>query len=383
MIFIRKGFDGLDISYPLTIREEVAAKLELAKQESERANNDGGVYNHNGVQMLVSATGARGGFRYLCRTSGTTPMGETWKFKQPTCNKDVWGVSVSCNALPLALFGLTGVRAQIEATLERLGLDYRPGTESIGRVDVCADVICPGLILDRNHIVCHSRSGISEYDDGGATSHGRSSRVETLTIGKNPNLQVSIYDKRADTIAKKKGYWVEIWNDALARRGLPLVDLSSRSASEVWRVEVRAFKQHLKKRWDVTTWADLRDRLPKILGTAMKKVRLTVPTSDSNRHRWPNHPLWGLVSREFKDDFTDLASMADPGQILALLRAERDEMFEAQIRGCMLNRAALNGVADEHLEPFLLGSNERLVREMLKRGEWTTEKLAAARARYA
>lgn len=382
MILIRKGFDGLDISYPLTIGEEVAEKLEVAKQESERIASDGGVYNHNGLQMLVSATGARGGFRYLCRTSGTTPMGETWRFKQPNGNKDVWGVSVSCNALPLALFGLSGVRAQIEHTLKRLELDYRPGMESIGRVDVCTDVICPGLILDRHHIVCHSRSSVSEHDDGSITSHGRSSRVETLTIGKNPNLQVSIYDKRADTIAKKKGYWVDIWNDALARRGLPLVDLSSRSTSEVWRVEVRAFKQHLKKRWEVTTWADLRDRLPQILDTAVKKVRLTVPTSDSNRHRWPNHPLWNLVHREFEGDFADLASMADPKQILAVLRAERDEMFEAQIRGCMLNRAALNGVADDQLEPYLLGSNERLVREMLKRDEWAKEKLATARARY-
>ena len=152
------------------------------------------------------------------------------------------------------------MRAQIEDTLERLELDYRPGTESIGRVDVCGDVICPGLILDRHHIVCHSRSGVSEYD--GIHSHGRSSRVETLTIGKNPNLQVSIYDKRADIIAKKKGYWVSIWNDALARRGLPLVDLKNRATSDVWRVEVRAFKLHLKKCWEVTTWAHLRDRLP-------------------------------------------------------------------------------------------------------------------------
>lgn len=382
MILIRKGFDGLDISYPLTISEDVAEKLEIAKQESERIGSDGGVYDHNGLEMLVSSTGAKGGFRYLCRTSGTSPMGETWKFKQPTGNNDAWGISISCNALPLALYGLSGVRKQIEATLERLGLDYQPGTESIGRVDVCADVICPGLVLDRDHIVCHSRCGISEYDDGGIASHGRSSRVETLTIGKNPNLQVSIYDKRADTIAKKKTYWVDIWNDALARRRLPLVDLSSRDTSEVWRVEVRAFKQHLKKRWKVTTWADLRDILPKILDTAMKKVRLTVPTFDSNRHRWPNHPLWSLVSREFEDDFTDLASMVDQASILALLRAERDEMFQAQIRGCMLNRAALNGVDDDNLGSYLFGSNERLVREMLKRDEWTRAKLATARARY-
>ena len=133
----------------------------------------------------------------------------------------------------------------------------------------------------------------------------------------------------------------------------------------------------------MTTWADLRDRLPKILRAAMTRVRLSKPTPDSNRHRWPNHPLWSLVSKEFEEDFTDLTSMADKAHILNLLRAERDEMFQAQIRGCMLNRAALNGVTDDHLELYLLRANERLVREMLKRGEWTSEKLATARARYA
>lgn len=303
-------------------------------------------------------------------------------FKQPTGNKDEWGVSVSSNALPLALFGLAGVRKRIEATLRKLGLDYRPGTESIRRVDVCADVICPGLSLDRHHIVCHSRSSVSDYDDGCIPQHGRSSRVETVTIGKNPNLQVSIYDKRADTIAKKKFYWVDIWNDALAQRGLPHIDLSARETSEVWRVEVRAFKQHLKNRWAVTTWGSLRERLPEILDTAMQNIRLTVPTADTNRHRWPNHPLWDLAKSELKGDFTDIASMADPVQIFTLLRAERDEMFEAQIRGCMINRAALNGVHDEALEAYLIGSGQRMVREMLKREDWTREKLARARAKY-
>lgn len=66
MILIRKGFDGLDISYPLTISEAVADRLETAKQHSERAGSDVGIYNHDGLQLLVSPTGAKGGFRYLC-----------------------------------------------------------------------------------------------------------------------------------------------------------------------------------------------------------------------------------------------------------------------------------------------------------------------------
>ncbi len=382
MHLIRTGFDGLDISYPLTISEDLAALMREARETTETGNGVVGYFMHNGIEMSVAATGSRGGYAYRCDTGYSGPQGEIWFFKHPSGNSDEWGVRVSCRALPLALDGLTKTRASIEDTLAKLGLAYVPGTESIGRVDVACDILAPDLAPDRAHFISHARSTVKEISDSLVQVVGRSGRVESITIGKNPNRQVVLYDKRAEVFATGKGYWWPIWDAALEAKGLPPLDLSLRTASAVWRVEIRAFKRHLKDKWEVTTWADLRKKLPQILAEALGTVRYVVPNGDSNRARWPVHPLWSLVGHAVAEDMHDLASMVDPAIITKLLKEERDEMLFKQIAGCMLSRAALNDVPDSRLGAYVMGSADQIVRDWQRKPEQTTAKLAQARAKY-
>ena len=197
MKLIRKGFDGLDIAFPLMLNDDVTAKLLEAQDQSKLAHQDVGIFRHNGLRMLVSQTGAQGGYTYRCSTEPGTPLGEVWFFKHPRDNCDVWGVRVSCGALPLALNGLSQVRAGIEDKLQALELDYKPGSESIGRVDVAFDFLEPGLLPQRDHFVTHSRTKVREHADLTVAVDGKSGRVETITVGKNPGRQVTLYDKRA------------------------------------------------------------------------------------------------------------------------------------------------------------------------------------------
>jgi len=382
MILIRKGFDGLDISYPLTIGEEVAEKLQEAREAAEASNGGTGLLMHNGLMMTVAATGAKGGYTYRCDTGAGGPFGENWFFKRPNGGRDEWGVRVSCRALPLALGGLTKVRAGIEATLAKLGLVYLPGTESIGRVDVACDVLAPGLAPDRAHFVAHSRSRVLDISDMISQIDGRSGRVETVTIGKNPGRQVVLYDKRAEVIATRKPYWVPIWDAALKAQGLPPLDMKDRASSEVWRVEIRAHKRHLKDKWGVSTWGHLRDRLPHILHHALCDVRFTIPQPASNRARWPDHPLWTLVGDALADDLEGLGSMADPAAIETMVLAERDAVLAAQINGCLLSRAALHDVSSERLGPFVMGLADQIMRDWQRHACRTQERLAAARLKY-
>lgn len=382
MHLIRMGFDGLDISYPLTISEELADKMRSGKEVAEGGNGERGSFLHNGVRMEVAATGARGGYAYRCDSGFGGPQGEIWFFKKPTGRADEWGVRVSCRALPLALHGLAKTRARIEDTLKRLGLDYVPGTESIGRVDVACDVFAPDLILDRAHFVAPASSRVQEISESLVQVTGRSGRVESVTIGKNPQRQVVVYDKRAEVIATGKRWWWPIWWDALEARGLPLVDHRDRKSGSVWRVEIRAFKRHLKDKWQVTTWGHLRERLPDILHHALCDVRFVTPTNDSNRGRWPDHPLWLLAYEAFMQDMEDLNSMVDPKVIEGLLFEDRDEMLRKQIAGCLLSRAALHGVSKRQLRAYVMGSVELIVREWERQPIRSGEKFQKARSRH-
>ena len=74
-----------------------------------------------------------------------------------------------------------------------------------------------------------------------------------MRIGKMPGREVTVYDKRADLIAKGKPEWWTIYNDLRKADGKPVLDPTDRASSQIWRVEVRAGKDHLKDRWGITT----------------------------------------------------------------------------------------------------------------------------------
>ncbi|WFE75750.1 hypothetical protein [Roseinatronobacter sp. S2] len=382
MQLIQTGFDGLDISYKLTICEELAEKLEAQRAIAEAPDSYLGLLQHNGVRMIVHASGAKGGYAFRCDTGLGGPFGENWFFKKPNGRADDWGVRVSCNALPLALNGLSKVRASIEATLSALGMKYEAGRESIGRVDVACDILAPDFVADRDHFVAHAQSTISEIMTDLMQIVGRSGRVETITIGKNPQRQVVLYDKRAEVIAKGKSYWWPIWDAALAAQGLPPLDPTDRAQSSVWRIEIRAYKRHLKDKWGVTTWGDLREKLPEILHYSLCDVRYTLPTGDSNRARWPDHPIWSIAHDAFAQDMEDLASMVDRAHIDALLLGRSDDALLRQITSCLISRAALFGIQEDRLLNFAEGTIHQLIRGWSDDKSRIREKLAQARSRY-
>jgi hypothetical protein len=230
--------------------------------------------------------------------------------------------------------------------------------------------------------LAHARCNVSEIADLEIRTDGRSSRVETVTIGKNPSRQIVLYDKRSEIIAQKKLFWILIWNTECEPLGFPPLDITDRSKSGIWRVEVRAFKRHLKDRWNVTTWGHLREQLPDILSTAFKEILYLAPTTDSNRARWPNHPIWDLAAQAASGKLNGLASMVDPTVIADLIKQERAAMFDAQIKGCFVGLAGLNGVEIEKLFSYIMGSADRMVREMSKDELNVRKKLEHAKIRY-
>ena len=382
MNLIRIGFDGLDISYKLTISEDLAEKLEEQRAIAEAPDHYLGLLQRNGITLIVHATGAKGGYAFRCDTGRGSPFGENWFFKRPNGRADDWGVRVSCRALPLALYGLTKVRKMIEATLSALGMAYEPGMESIARVDLACDIFAPDFVADRDNFVAHAQTTISEISTDLMQVVGRSGRVETITIGKNPQRQVVLYDKRAEVIATRKPYWWPIWDAALAAQGLAPLDPTDRAKSAVWRVEIRAYKRHLKDKWGVTTWGDLREKLPEILHYSLCDVRYTHPTSDTNRARWPDHPLWSIAHDAFAQDMEDLASMADRAEIDRMIELKSDEALCSQIAGYIISRAGLKNVARDRLGEFAIATARQIGREWDLKPERAVERLEQAKLKY-
>jgi hypothetical protein len=130
---------------------------------------------------------------------------------------------------------------------------------SVSRIDYAVDVLAPGFVLVPESFIMHSHCLRADHVD--MQIHGKSGRITSVTVGKMPARQVIVYDKRAEAIAHRKTHWWEIWNRALATRGLPLLEpAGDRSACAVWRVEMRAGKDLLKDRWGIRDWAELAGR---------------------------------------------------------------------------------------------------------------------------
>lgn len=159
-----------------------------------------------------------------------------------------------------------------------------------------------------------------------------------------PGRQLQIYDKRAEVLRKRKVYWPEIWNQALAAKGLPPLDMKDRHASRVIRVELRAGKRALKDKFGITTFNDLRAKLPEAFQAMSEEIRLTCPTRDSNRSRWPTDPLYALAQVEIAKGLNPIAQTAEPDRVREIMIKDKITMLEKQAEGCTKSAKELKAI---------------------------------------
>ncbi len=81
----------------------------------------------------------------------------------------------------------------------------------------------------------------------------------------------------------------------LAAQSLPPLDLTDSTHSRVWRVELRLGRTALRNRADIRGWGSFYARLQREMEQLSQDLSLHIPTGDSNRSRWPLHPLWRMV----------------------------------------------------------------------------------------
>lgn len=139
--------------------------------------------------------------------------------------------------------------------------------EQIIRADWAFDFELETIDFTEDHFVTRARKN-SKWRDG--------QTVQTFSFGTGDTV-LRVYDKVAEIEnASSKAWFYDLWG----------------AKENVWRVEFQIRSERLKA-GAIKTLADLEDSQGDILQQlALTPTTLRRPNGDSNRARWPMHPLW-------------------------------------------------------------------------------------------
>lgn len=278
------GWDSVQEAVEVKCSGPIMKTIEEAKVRAAAANEASGegveLITWGDIQWKVHATGSKGGFRYRLETEDVIVM-----MKGPN---SPWGLSIRYKSVGLWLRGWeelgAWVRDLVRATFPNAG-DVK-----VTRCDWCFDFYSPPFADQfnaakmRDSIVMHSSS--KARLDAGIV--GTSKRDETLTFGSKKNLQSQLYDKTKEiTDVSGKEYFYEIWAQMADGEVL---------SKHVWRLEIRMGKEFLKNR-NCRSPENVAQYRPYLIADAIARQRVTEPTNDSNRDRWPLHPFWSEAFR--------------------------------------------------------------------------------------
>lgn len=341
MKVLYSGWDGLDLALKGRLPSALWCALDAA-QQSARQGNDSELCEWRGQRFHVTGTGARGGYAW---TMDFGPEAFILWAKRDS-RSDQWNLRASFRSAFLCTYGMQGARDRFYEALWAIGADV--GEAHISRMDFCVDVLADGFVLEPDAFVMHSQTTRGQHPgmedaEGDVQIIGRSGRVESVTVGKMPGKQVCFYNKRREVVVRQKHEWWPVWERA---HGAPLC----RKTAPVWRVELRAGKEHLKKAWNLRTWDDL-DRLAQdVLLSLLQSTRYTVPNeADANRSRWEYHPIWETVCTEIQRGL-GRGGVVEPGTVTRIRRAALASQVAAMMAGMAATYAFTQGeaVLDQH-----------------------------------
>jgi len=193
---------------------------------------------------------------------------------------------------------------------------YEYRLESLSRVDWTFDYHLPVVDFDEDNFVT-----LADKD----SKHRKNREAQGFNFGVG-DVRLRMYDKVAEIQEESLKVWFyDLW----------------RRDSQVWRIEWQARKD-LLRRFGIRTLADLQD----LQGDALRYLAhehdtLRVKTDDSNRSRWPLHPLWVDLHEQIKRfDAQGVVRVVNAKTQLA----EREMRIAISIYGNMKQLAALDCV---------------------------------------
>ncbi|MBB3065771.1 hypothetical protein [Limibacillus halophilus] len=257
------GIDSLYVSYFVSMGESWLDFDELAYQQQrlkESRRDEVAKITIGGESFALMPYGLHP-YRYVL-------VNEDFEIRltekmQPSCH-------VRFSSKGLWSHGYAALLARLNAWLEAInGALYRPS--SVSRIDWSFDYDLPLVDFAADHFVTRASK------DAIYREHGL---VQTLTFGRG-EVVVRLYDKSAE-IEQESGkvFFHQLWGQK----------------ENVWRVEFQIRRERLAP-GGITNPTEIGIHQGDILRElANSHTTLRKPSGDSNRSRWPLHPLWqGLL----------------------------------------------------------------------------------------
>jgi len=338
MKIIHSGFDTIVFALQGAANPQSLDLMKVHKELAEKQLSDQPISFDGGrLRGKIAHTGQKGGYAYILKFRDE--LGHIISVKRNIDRKE-WNAQVKIRALALACYGWEQAVKNVFEDLIAIGFHHQGF--SLSRVDYAIDFHNANVELSPVHFVAHSRAG---KVPNGMDIKGllRGQTWESVTIGKMPNRQVIVYDKRAEVISRRKLAWFKIW-------GLDKSD----PANTVHRVELRAGKLHLKKD-EIRTIHDFRTKLKDLFSRDVRAVRYVKRAkTDQNISRWPNHPMWDHVQDHVDKHMLNICSHVDVEAVKHVVKEQKIHMYTANAIGNLAPVSVLLEMNPEHMDKHMV-----------------------------
>ena len=322
------GHDTIECAYYLGARANctfdyarLAVEKELLRASKSRRPT---LIRFGSEEFLLASHGTGSGYPFLLE-NGLFSI-QCGEFNKPS-------FFVTYRSFALWQYGAQRMHERFLAWAASVGLmAYQP--ERLRRVDFTFDYYLPAIDFDEDCFV-----SAADKDN----QHRKNRKVQTFSFGAG-DVMLRLYNK-VDEIAESsaKTWFFDLWG----------------IEEDVWRIEWQVIKPWLR-RFGIKTFADLLERQGDLLRILVNEhTTLRVPNGDSNRSRWPLHPLWAdLIERVNALDGLGIVRECDPQALLD----ERLMRLGVSVYGYMKRLAAIHGLQRGYGEVGLEETKERLGR---------------------
>lgn len=259
--FLLSGLDTVEVCYYLRARVgseidfvELAIEREKLRTAKKRQLK---IIPLGGVEFVLRSNGSANGFPFVIENADYTI--EFGEFNMPSFR-------AKFRSEALWREGADALHRRFVAWAESIGL-YALQPETLSRVDFTFDYQLDAIDFDEDSVVSLSTKD-NKYRDNG--------KLNGLVYGKG-DVVLRIYDKLLEIEQQSAKHWfIPLWG----------VD------QKVWRIEWQT-RQKLLRRFGIKTFDDLASNQGDVLRYLVEAHdTLRVKSDDSNRSRWPLHPLW-------------------------------------------------------------------------------------------